>query len=446
MPALPLQDDTIAAVATPPGRGGIGVVRASGPTVPAIAQAIIGELPTPRNAVYRSFLDADGNLIDRGIALFFPAPSSFTGEDILELQGHGGPIVMQMLIQRVLELGARPAHPGEFSQRAFLNERIDLAQAEAIADLIDSGTAQAARCALRTLDGELSRQTHTLSERLVELRAFVEAALDFPDEEIDFLGDSDVRERIAALLADLHELQSTAHTGRLLRDGIHLVILGPPNAGKSSLLNCLAGVETAIVTDVPGTTRDLVREAIDIDGIPIHLVDTAGLRDSSDPAEREGVRRAHREAQRADQILLVLDDTNTSPPLEQSMVSQLSTLAQPELPLTIVRNKIDLSRERARLENEDGRWRIHLSARTGDGVELLRQHIKDNAGLALATEGVCMARARHIEALDSANTSIEEAMRQLLVCNAGELVAEELRLAHMALAEITGEFTTEDLL
>jgi tRNA modification GTPase len=446
MAASPLHGDTIAAVATPPGRGGIGVVRASGPAVAVIAKAVIGDLPTPRNAVYRTFQDVDGNAIDHGIALYFPSPASFTGEDVLELQGHGGPVVMQMLLQRVMSLGARPARPGEFSQRAFLNDRIDLAQAEAIADLIDSSTTQAARCALRTLDGVLSRRTHAIAERLVELRTFVEAALDFPDEEIDFLADSDLGERIADLLSDLQTLQSTAQAGRLLRDGIHLVILGPPNAGKSSLLNCLAGRDTAIVTDVPGTTRDLIREAIDLDGIPIHLVDTAGLRDSPDPVEREGVRRAHTEAERADQILLVVDATASPPGSEQAIYEQLPGLAGSPLPMTLVRNKIDLSTEKARLENTSDGCQIYLSARTGEGIALLRQHIKQTAGMAPATEGACMARSRHIEALNRANASIEQAMHQLVAHNAGELVAEELRLAHTALSEITGEFSTEDLL
>ena len=329
--------DTIAAVATPPGRGGIGVVRVSGPLSAAIAEAVCGALPAPRQAVLRRFCSSDGAVLDEGIVLYFPAPHSFTGEDVLELQGHGGPVVMDLLLARVCELGARPARPGEFSERAFLNDKLDLAQAEAIADLIASDTTAAARAALRSLQGEFSRRVHALVEGLIELRMYVEAAIDFPEEEIDFLADGVIAERLQELRERLRALQAAAGQGRLLRDGMTVVIAGRPNAGKSSLLNHLAGREAAIVTAIPGTTRDVLREHISIDGMPLHVIDTAGLRDSDDPVELEGIRRAWAEIEAADRILMVVDDRLGLNREERRLRERLP----PATPVTVLYNKID---------------------------------------------------------------------------------------------------------
>ncbi len=418
------------------------MVRVSGPAVAAIAVALLDGLPKPRQAVFRRFRAADGSMLDEGIALFFQAPHSFTGEDVLELQGHGGPAIMDLLLARVLELGARLARPGEFSERAFLNDKLDLAQAEAIADLIASDTAAAARAALRSLQGEFSRQVHGLVDGLIELRMYVEAAIDFPEEEIDFLADGALAGRLRDLREQLCGLQETAGQGRLLRDGMTVVIAGRPNAGKSSLLNQLAGRETAIVTAVPGTTRDVLREHISIDGMPLHVIDTAGLRVSDDPVEREGIRRAWAEIETADRILLVVDDRWGLTADEGILREQL-----PEnTPVTVLFNKIDLSGRP--LVVQDGAWgtEIRLSAKTGAGLDLLREHLKTCMGYHGGGEGVFMARRRHLEALERAAASLERAAEQLEIFRAGELVAEELREAQNALSEITGEFTNEDLL
>jgi len=434
--------DTIAAIATPPGRGGIGVARVSGPAVPAIAAALLGELPAPRQAVFRRFRADDGSILDEGIALFFPAPHSFTGEDVLELQGHGGPVIMDLLLARVLEIGARPARPGEFSERAFLNDKLDLAQAEAIADLIASDTAVAARAALRSLQGEFSSRVRELVEELIELRMYVEAAIDFPEEEIDFLADGEIAGRLRDLRERLRGLRATAGQGRLLRDGMSVVIAGRPNAGKSSLLNALAGREAAIVTAVPGTTRDVLREHISIEGMPLHVIDTAGLRASDDPVELEGIRRAWTEIAAADRILLVVDDRSGLTVEERTLREQL-----PEnTPVTVLLNKIDLSGRPSAVR--DGEWgtEIWLSAKTGAGLDLLREHLKTCMGYHGGGEGIFMARRRHLEALERAAAALERATYQLEVVRAGELVAEELREGQNALAEITGEFTSEDLL
>lgn len=434
--------DTIAAVATPPGRGGIGVIRVSGPRCIAIATAVCGMAPLPRQALLRRFRARDGSVLDQGLALYFPAPHSFTGEDVLELQGHGGPVVMDLLLARVCELGARPARPGEFSERAFLNDKLDLAQAEAIADLIASDTAAAARAALRSLQGEFSKQVNELLEGLIELRIYVEAAIDFPEEEIDFLADGVIAARLGALRTRLGALRAVARQGRLLRDGMTVVIAGRPNAGKSSLLNRLAGREAAIVTAIPGTTRDVLREQISIDGMPLHVIDTAGLRDSDDPVEQEGIRRAWAEIATANRILMVVDDGLGLTPEESALRVRLPL----ETPVTVIRNKIDLS-GRAPIIQE-GAWgtEILLSAKTGVGLALLREHLKACMGYHSGEEGVFMARRRHLEALERAAAALEQAVYQLEIVRAGELVAEELREAQNALGAITGEFTSEDLL
>ena len=418
------------------------MARVSGPAVPAIAAALLGELPAPRQAVFRRFRADDGSILDEGIALFFPAPHSFTGEDVLELQGHGGPVIMDLLLARVLEIGARPARPGEFSERAFLNDKLDLAQAEAIADLIASDTAVAARAALRSLQGEFSSRVRELVEELIELRMYVEAAIDFPEEEIDFLADGEIAGRLRDLRERLRGLRATAGQGRLLRDGMSVVIAGRPNAGKSSLLNALAGREAAIVTAVPGTTRDVLREHISIEGMPLHVIDTAGLRASDDPVELEGIRRAWTEIAAADRILLVVDDRWGLTVEERTLREQL-----PEnTPVTVLLNKIDLSGRPSAVR--DGEWgtEIWLSAKTGAGLDLLREHLKTCMGYHGGGEGIFMARRRHLEALERAAAALERATYQLEVVRAGELVAEELREGQNALAEITGEFTSEDLL
>ncbi len=433
---------TIAALATPPGRGGIGVVRVSGPAVRAIAAAVLGTVPRPRYAHYARFIDACGTPIDAGIALFFPAPHSFTGEDVLELHAHGGPVVLDMLLARLLALGARLAQPGEFSQRAFLNGKIDLAQAEAIADLIDAGSQAAARSALRSLAGEFSQRVHACVAQLIALRTYVEAAIDFPEEEIDFLSDTRLLDDLATLARALDDLAAAAHQGRLLHDGITVVLAGLPNAGKSSLLNALARQDAAIVSPIPGTTRDVLRERIELDGLPLHVIDTAGLRPSGDPIEAEGVRRARAAMQSADRILLLVDD-------QQDLAQQRAAL-QPHLPAglpcTLVRNKIDLTGRPPGAQGSAHDLSIALSAKTGAGVDALRAHLKDCMGYRPAGEGTFMARRRHLEALARARQHVAHGRAQLAQQRAGELLAEELRLAQQALGEITGEFTSEDLL
>jgi len=432
--------DTIAAIATPPGTGGVGIVRVSGPAVPDIARALLGELPPPRRARLHEFRAADGTLIDTGLVLYFPEPASFTGEPVLELQGHGGPVVLDLVLGRVLALGARPAHPGEFSQRAFLNDKLDLAQAEAIADLIDSGTAQAARAAIRSLQGEFSRRVHALLEQLIELRGFVEAALDFPDEEIDFLSDPQLADRLDKLQRRLTDVRRAAHQGQLLRDGLTLVICGRPNAGKSSLLNALAGVDAAIVTEIPGTTRDVLRERIQIDGLPLHIIDTAGLHDSPDPVERHGMQRTHRELGRADRALLVIDDQAGFTDADAAILAAL-----PEhVPHTRIFNKIDLT---GRTPGVDATGTdVAISVSSGAGLDDLRAHLKHCAGFTEQPEGAFSARRRHLDALVRAARHVTAGARLLERQQAGELLAEELRAAQQALNEITGEFSSDDLL
>jgi len=431
-------NDTIAAIATPPGNGGVGIIRISGKTVSGIAQQLFGKLPLPRQATYCAIQNADGEIIDSGISLFFPAPASYTGEDVLELQGHGGSVVLDMVLRRVLALGARLARPGEFTERAFLNNKLDLAQAEAVADLIASSTEQSVRSAQKSMQGVFSQQINQLVEELTELRIYVEAAIDFVDEEIDFLTDGIVEKRLVKLLERIGQIQKTAQQGRLLRDGMTIVLAGKPNAGKSSLLNALAGHEAAIVTDIAGTTRDVLRERIQLDGMPLHIIDTAGLRDSDNPVEQEGIRRAHEEIHKADKILLLIDANDPDESL-------LATLPQ-QSDITRVYNKIDLLQLPPALRQTDQGSTIHLSIKTGAGMDLLIRHLKDSVGFNEATDNVFIARRRHLEALAHAHEAVETALNQLQINQAGELVAEDLRMAQQSLAEITGEFTSDDLL
>ena len=433
--------DTIAALATPPGRGGIGVIRVSGPLAATIAREILGEVPRPRRAVLRAFRDAEGHALDSGLALYFAAPASFTGEDVLELHGHGGPVVMDMLLARTLQLGARMAQPGEFSRRAFLNDKLDLAQAEAIADLIDSGSVEAARAALRSMQGEFSVAVQSLTEAVTETRMHVEAAIDFPEEEIDFLADTALRARIDGAVALCEQITAKARQGALLREGMTVVIAGRPNAGKSSLLNRLAGYDAAIVTAIAGTTRDVLRERIAIDGMPLHVADTAGLREEADVVEAEGIRRARQEMTRADRIVYVIDSQQFEPADVERELASLPT----DVPVTLVVNKIDLLAIASRYEQSQPP-RLYVSAVTGEGIDLLREHLKECMGFQGADAGTISARRRHLDALARADRHLQEARRQLFEQRAGELMAEELRQAQQALAEITGEFTSDDLL
>jgi tRNA modification GTPase len=435
--------DTIVAAATPPGRGGVGVVRVSGPKAPQIAAVFVGDLPQPRHATLAGFLDAAGETIDVGFALFFPAPHSYTGEHVLELQGHGGPVIVERLIERALELGARRARPGEFTERAFHNGKIDLAQAEAVADLIDAGSKEAARAAMRSLQGEFSIMVQGLTDALIDLRTYVEAAIDFPEEEVDFLGDTELQERLTSVRGHFDAVTAAAGQGRLLRDGITVVLAGKPNSGKSSLLNRLAGYDAAIVTSIPGTTRDILRERIDIDGLPLHVLDTAGLRDSADLVEAEGVRRATAEMAKADRVLFVIDMSDD--PEGRAFEAERSRLP-PEVPVTLVFNKMDLGVARPVGDTVAGPPRVHVSALTGAGLDALRAHLKYSVSFQTAGTGSISARRRHLEALARARQCVEAAAQQLRQRRAGELVAEELRLGQKALEEITGIFTADDLL
>ncbi len=432
---------TIAAIATPPGCGGIGIVRISGPATRRIAEGLLGELPGPRHASFAHFLDASSQPIDQGLAIFFPAPHSFTGEDVLELHGHGGPVVLDMLLSRALELGARLARPGEFSERAFLNGKLDLAQAEAVADLIEAGSETAARSALRSLDGEFSQRVHALLEGLTRLRMYVEATIDFPEEEIDFLADERVTQELDVLTQDIEKLLASTQQGVLLHDGMTVVLAGPPNAGKSSLLNALAARDTAIVSAIPGTTRDVLRERIHLDGMPLHIVDTAGLRESRDEIESEGIRRAREQMERADRVLLVLDDSS-----HDALPAEAMQHVPAKLPRTIIRNKIDLTGRASGATKTAGETEIALSVKTGAGLDDLRRHLKACMGFQPAGEGTFMARRRHLDAIRRAQACLVQGSARLKESRAGELLAEELRLAQQALGEITGEFTPEDLL
>lgn len=432
--------DTIAAIATAPGQGGVGIVRVSGPEAESIAKAILGHCPQTRSAEYLQFLDDEKNVLDQGIALYFRKPYSFTGEDVLELHGHGGQVVLDLLLRQTIKHGARPARAGEFTERAFLNEKIDLAQAEAIADLIAAESEDAARAAMRSLQGEFSASIHELVEQLIELRMYVEAALDFPEEEIDFLADSTLVARLAALREQLELVYASARQGCLLKEGMSVVIAGKPNAGKSSLLNRLAGTDTAIVTDIPGTTRDVLREHIQIDGLPLHVIDTAGLRESDDVIEQEGVRRAWKEIERSDRLLYVIDSQ-----MDDDIPGEIYNQIPPRTGLSLIFNKTDLSGERCRIDDYQERVAVYLSAHTGEGMDLLKQHLKQCMGYERHTEGQFIARRRHMAAIDSAARHLDSAL-ELLQNNTGELLAEELRIAQQDLSSITGEFTSDDLL
>ena len=434
-----LLKDTIAAIATAPGRGGIGVVRVSGPALAELAERLSGTKPQPRLATVTTFRSAGGQAIDQGIQLYFPAPHSFTGEDVLELQGHGGPVVMQLLLQRCIELGARLAEPGEFSQRAFLNDKLDLAQAEAVADLIEASTAAAARSAVRSLAGDFSREVHGLLAGLIELRMLVEATLDFPDEEVDVLRDTDALQRVTRLKTELAGLRDRARQGSLLRNGLHVVIAGQPNVGKSSLLNRLAGFDRAIVTEVAGTTRDALRETIQIEGIPLHVVDTAGLRDTEDFVEKIGIERTWKEIGNADLVLQVVDARTGIGSADAEIAARLPTA----LPRIVVENKCDLTGKPPSRRVERGVSYLLLSARNGEGVDLLRQELLRIAGWHEHGENVVLARERHLDALAEVATRLETATARLVTI---EFCAEELRLAQVALSRITGEFLPDDLL
>lgn len=438
--------ETIVAQATAIGRGGIGILRVSGPLAPKVAEEVLGKCPRPRFADYLPFKEEDGTILDQGIALYFKAPFSFTGEDVLELQGHGGQVVLDLLLKRILKIdGVRLARPGEFSEQAFLNDKMDLTQAEAIADLIDATSEQAARSALKSLQGEFSKQINALVDNVIYLRTYVEASIDFVDEEIDFLADGKIENKLREIIQQLQSVQQEAKQGSILREGMKVVIAGRPNAGKSSLLNALAGREAAIVTDIAGTTRDVLHEHIHLDGMPLHIIDTAGLRESSDVVERMGIERAWKEIEQADNILLMLDSTDPEQTVDKVRQEFLPQLPH-HIPVTLIRNKADISGETVALEENEAMKIIHLSAQTGEGVDLLRQHLKETMGYQSSTEGGFLARRRHLEALNEAAQHLDAGLIQLVDFQAGELLAEELRLTQNALSEITGKFTSDDLL
>jgi tRNA modification GTPase len=435
------EQDTIAAIATPPGRGGVGIVRISGAAVTSIAHQLLNKLPTPRIATLNIFRAADASCIDQGIVLYFQAPNSFTGEDVLELHGHGGPIVLDMLLQRILQLGARLAEPGEFSKRAFLNNKLDLVEAEAIADLIAADSVQAARAALRSLQGEFSRCLHELTEAVITTRLHVEAAIDFPDEALDLVQDQLLLQRMLHTQDLIGVIQQRAQQGSLLREGMTVVIAGKPNAGKSSLLNRLAGYDAAIVTDMPGTTRDVLRERIHLDGLPLHVIDTAGLRHTEDRVEAEGVRRAQAEITKADRVLYMVDASHYDAQALQKELQQLP----PDTPITVVVNKIDLQDTAQPLFASEP-LHLPISVTTGQGMDLLSRHLQACMAYNSSESGGFLARRRHLDALQRAQQHLNQAQENLLVRKAGELCAEELRYVQRALSEITGEFTSDDLL
>jgi tRNA modification GTPase len=434
---------TIAAIATAPGRSSVGIVRVSGSNVTRIAQALLQQLPIPRHAHYGPFYDQQQQVIDQGLALYFPKPHSFTGEDVLELHAHGSPIVLDLILQQLLQLGVTLARPGEFSERAFLNGKLDLAQAEAIADLIDASSEQAARSAVHSLQGEFSHRINQLLNALIDLRVYIEAMLDFSDEDIEWLSDGRIETSIDTIQQNLTAVQASAQQGAILRDGMHVVIAGRPNAGKSSLLNRLSGQETAIVTDIAGTTRDILREQIHIDGLPLHIIDTAGLRDSEDIVEREGIRRAREAIANADHILLLLDSSNTEPLDFTAYFDGPVTTDK----LTLIYNKIDLTDQPAKItQHTDGHSCVYVSAKTGEGIDLLRQHLKSCLGFTATNESTFIARRRHLDALARAQQHLLQAKAAHTAQLGMELCAEELRLAQQALSEITGQFLPDDLL
>ena len=435
----PKHSDSIAAIATAPGSGGIGVVRVSGPACREIAQVVLGHCPAPRHAAYLPFKDADGSLIDRGIAIYYQAPHSYTGEDVLELQAHGGTALMQLLLARCITLGARQAEPGEFTRRAYLNDKLDLAQAEAVADVISAATAEAARSAVRSLSGEFSQRIHTVRNKMIDLRLYVEACLDFPEEDIDFITQGRVAEKLAGIATELQAVFAGARQGNLLREGIHVVLIGQPNVGKSSLMNQLAGEEVAIVTPIAGTTRDTIKSAIQINGVPLHIVDTAGLRETEDEVERQGIARTWRATENAHAALLLVDAAHGITETEKSILARLRA----DLPKVWIHNKIDLSQEAPRTEVHEGQTHLYLSAKAGTGMALLRDELLKIAGWQPGGEGVFMARDRHLHALNEVKANLARATDNLAF---PELLAEELRSAQESLNTITGEFTPDDLL
>ncbi|MFC4698787.1 tRNA uridine-5-carboxymethylaminomethyl(34) synthesis GTPase MnmE [Glaciecola siphonariae] len=446
--ALPsTHTDTIVAQATAPGRGSVGIIRVSGPNSKAVAEAILGQCPPPRHAVYQPFKDSRGNIIDEGLALFFNNPHSFTGEDVLELQGHGGQVVMQLLLEACLATKlVRLARPGEFSEQAFLNDKMDLTQAEAIADLINASSIQAAKSAVKSLQGEFSKHIKRLVDEVIHLRMYVEAAIDFPEEEIDFLADGKVQSHLNDIVAQLNQVKKQAKQGSLLRDGMHVVIVGKPNAGKSSLMNALSGKDSAIVTDIAGTTRDVLKEHIHIDGMPLHIIDTAGLRESNDAVEKIGIERAWQEIQKADRILFMVDAQTESDAQAQDLWPEFYAKLPKDMGLSVIRNKCDLTNESPGIDNSKSDPVIRISAREGLGIEALKAHLKDCMGFDQAGEDQVIARQRHITALLNADAHIQQGKAQLEGYMAGELLAEELRIAQDYLNEITGEFTSDDLL
>lgn len=441
---MSFENDTITARATAPGKSGVGIVRISGPRALSIVEEITGKSPKPRYCEYHSFLDENANIIDMGLVVYFKAPHSFTGEEVVELHCHGSMLVIDLLLKRIVELGARLAKPGEFSQRAFLNNKMDLTQAEAIADLIESTSVQAARCAIRSLQGEFSQHIHNVVNKLIDLRMYVEAAIDFPEEEIDFLADERINNDLQFLIQKLENIQSQAKQGALLREGMTVVIAGKPNAGKSSLLNCLSGKDIAIVTEIPGTTRDLLRENILIDGIPLHVIDTAGLRDTTDKVEQEGVRRALNEIENADRVLLVVDAVENKT-LDFDAYLDGQKLSHKNI--TVIRNKIDKLNEQPTVEETKDFFVVSLSAKTGEGLGLLKEHLKKCIGVDdKIQEDTFMARRRHLDALAKALNLMKTGLSQFQSDKAGELLAEDLRQVQQVLGEITGEFTSDDLL
>jgi tRNA modification GTPase len=436
-----LDRDTIAAIATAPGKGGVGIVRLSGKQALPIGEKISNKPLPARNAIFCNFSDASG-VIDQGIALHFAAPASFTGEDVVELHGHGGPQVLDMLLTACVQHGARLARPGEFSERAYLNDKLDLAQAEAIADLIDASSAQAARNAVHSLQGQFSAAINALVEKLVHLRMYVEAAIDFPEEEIDFLADGKVAAQLSGLRAELDSILRNARQGALIREGLQVVIAGKPNAGKSSLLNALAGRDAAIVTDIAGTTRDVLREHINIDGFPLHIIDTAGLRDSADLVEQEGIRRAWAEIEKADLVLLMVDSSVSAEADPDRLWREVSQHARPAVKTLVVQNKIDTSG----LDHGATDCLARVSAKTGAGIEALKAALKASAGLQGAGESLFSARTRHVDALLRSQTLLTAADERFRGTGAGELLAEDLKLAQQYLGEITGLFSSDELL
>jgi len=444
---FPNQTETIAAQATAPGRGGVGIIRISGPEVKNVAQVILGKLPELRKAEYLTFHSITNQALDQGIALYFKVPNSFTGEDVLELQGHGGPIILDMILKEILSLPKiRMAKPGEFSEQAFINDKLDLTQAEAIADLIDSSSEQAARCALHSLQGSFSKLIDEMVESTIHLRMYVEAAIDFPEEEIDFLADKKIVNDLKKIIKQISNVRNQAQQGSIIREGMRVVIAGKPNAGKSSLLNALSGKDSAIVTDIAGTTRDVLSEQIHIDGMPLHIIDTAGLRKSTDKVEQIGIERAWQEIKQADRVLLMIDSSTATTENHEDLWPEFFNQLPEGIGLTIIKNKADIYKTVTGLSDNNKTPIVTISAKTGEGIDDLKDHLKDIMGYQGGTEGGFMARRRHLIALDKAYQHLTIGLEQLEAYAAGEILAEELRLCQQQLNEITGEFTNDDLL